>query len=114
MSSAMNPGLIILVLKVAVVAVTVLLLLSLLALAVGKQKLHGQINIVFFALTLAAVLGLELVARLLDPDSFRTYLTDHHAVDALTVHLCFSVPAALLLPLMLFTGLRHRRNLHIG
>ena len=32
---------------------------------------------------------------------------------ALRVHLCFSVPAAVLLPVMLYTGLTHRRSLHL-
>ena len=58
----MNAGLVILVLKVAVVAVTVLLAGSLVALACGRYRLHGRINIAFFALTLAALVGLELIA----------------------------------------------------
>ena len=39
-----------------------------------------------------------------DPDTLR----------ALRVHLCFSVPAAVLLPIMLYTGLRHRARLHVS
>src|SRR4051794_33084407 len=98
----MNAGLIILVLKVAVVAVTLLLAASLLALALGNRRLHGRLNIVFFVLTLTAVLGLEVIARLLSPELFQTYLAEHEAVDALKIHLGFSIPSALLLPLMLF------------
>jgi len=30
------------------------------------------------------------------------------------VHLCFSVPSALVLPVMLVTGLSHRRVIHIA
>jgi uncharacterized membrane protein YozB (DUF420 family) len=32
----------------------------------------------------------------------------------MTVHLSFSVPAAALLFVMLFTGLKHKRNLHVA
>ena len=110
----MNAGLIILVLKIAVVTVTVLLAGSLIALAQGRYRLHGRINIAFFVLTLSALIGLEFIARLLDPQLFQAYLAEHDAQDALRIHLCFSVPAALLLTVMLFTGLRHRRKIHIG
>lgn len=110
----MNAGLLILVLKVAVVAVTVLLAASLLALARGRYRLHGRINLAFFILTLAAVIGLEFIARWLSPELFQDYLERHGARDALRIHLAFSVPAAVLLSVMLFTGLRHRRNWHIG
>src|SRR5712691_7261100 len=104
----MNAGLIILVLKVAVVAVTVLLAASLLALSRGRYRLHGRINMVFFVLTLSALLGLEFIARLLSPELFDQYLEQHGAQDALRIHLAFSVPAALLLMVMLLTGLGHR------
>ena len=110
----MNAGLIILILKIAVGAVTILLLASLLALSQGRYRLHGRINIVFFSLTLAALVGLELIAQLLSPELFRQYLADHQAEGALRVHLWFSIPSALLLGAMLFTGLKHRRKLHIG
>jgi Protein of unknown function (DUF420) len=109
----MNAGLIILVLKIAVVAVTLLLGVSLLALWRGKQKLHGRLNVVFFVLTLSALLGLEVIARLLAPELFNDYLEQHQARDALRTHLAFSLPAAMLLPVMLFSGLRHNRNAHI-
>jgi uncharacterized membrane protein YozB (DUF420 family) len=110
----MNAGLIILALKIAVVAVTVLLACSLLALARGNYRLHGRINIAFFMLTLAALVGLEFIAQLLSPGLFLEYLRSHDAMGVLWVHLGFSVPSALLLTVMLFTGLKHRRNLHIG
>jgi hypothetical protein len=110
----MNAGLVILVLKVAVVAVTVLLAASLVALACGRYRLHGRINIAFFALTLTALVGLELIAQVLSPGLFEEYLREHDAVRALKIHLMFSVPSALLLTVMLFTGLRHFRKVHIG
>jgi uncharacterized membrane protein len=110
----MNAGLIILVLKVAVALVTVLLAGSLIALARGNYRLHGRINTVVFVLTLVALLGLEVVARLLEPELFSQYLEQRDATQALRVHLGFSMPAALLLFFMLGTGRAHRRYLHIG
>jgi hypothetical protein len=103
---------VILTLKVAVAAVTVLLLASLLAIATGRRRLHGQINFFFFILTLAAVLGLELVIRFVKPDVF-DYL-DEAARSALRLHLWFSVPAAVLLPVMYFTGRTGRGRLHFA
>ena len=58
---------VILTLKIAVVAVTVLLACSLAALASGNYRLHGRINLVFFILVLAALLGLEMVAHVVQP-----------------------------------------------
>lgn len=98
---------VILVLKIAVATVTVLLLASLVALAAGRYRLHGRINVVFFVLTLSAVLGLEVVIRFVDPHLF-DYL-DEPARDAMRVHLSFSVPSAVLLLAMLPTGLRRWR-----
>jgi hypothetical protein len=105
---------IILTLKVAVVAVTVLFLASLLALVRGKQRLHGRINWAFFLLTMTALLGLEVIARLLSPDMFSEYFTRTDSWNALVVHLCFALPAAVTLPFMLYTGARHRRQVHIA
>jgi hypothetical protein len=102
---------VILILKIAVAAVTVLLLASLAALLGGKYRLHGRLNTVFFVLTLAAVLGLEVVVRLINPHLFDYF--DVQTRRALIIHLCFSLPAALLLPAMLFTGLTNRRHLHV-
>jgi hypothetical protein len=104
-------GQIIFALKVAVSAVTVLLAASSVALVRGNFRLHGRINMVFFALTMAAVFSLEIIVRFIDPDIF-SYL-DESARRALSVHLCFSIPSALVLPVMLFTGLSHRRAIHI-
>jgi uncharacterized membrane protein YozB (DUF420 family) len=118
MPSGLEPALtgpnIILALRVAVAAVTVLLAASLLAVARGNTRLHGRINIAFFVLTLTALLGLEVVVRLVSPGIFGEYFAAYPARRlALYVHLGFAVPAALLLPLMLFTGLRHRRVWHL-
>jgi hypothetical protein len=104
---------VIVLLKIAVTAVTVLLLASLVALARGNYRLHGRINIVFFVLTMIALLGLEGVARLAEPEMFQRYFKETNAENALSVHLTFSVPAATLLPFMLYTGLTHRRIIHL-
>jgi hypothetical protein len=108
----MNAGVVILVLKIAVIAVTVLWVASLVALALGKIRLHGRINLVFFGLTLAALIGLEVIVRIISPGIFDNY--QHHTENAMVVHLTFSVPAAVLLFVMLFTGLKHKRNLHVA
>jgi hypothetical protein len=110
----MNAGVIILVLKIAVIAVTILWLASLVALAMGKTRLHGRINMVFFALTLAALVGLELIARVVDPELFDQFLDERNAKGILYVHLGFSLPSAALLFVMLFTGLKHKRTFHIA
>src|SRR5947209_3045588 len=94
-------GTIIFILKMAVIAVTLLLLGSLAALARGNYRLHGRINTVFFILTLLALIGLEVIARVLEPTLFARYFEYHHAQTNLRVHLCFSMPAAVLLPFML-------------
>jgi hypothetical protein len=110
---------VILTLKIAVALVTVLFLSSLVALAKGRYRLHGRINVVFAALTLLAVLGLEAVSRVIYPwvsgdekDLFSYF--DETTKAALRAHLCFSVPAALVLLVMVSTGLTHRRWLHIA
>ena len=106
---------VILALRVAVAAVTVLLLAALAAVARGNYRLHGRINLVFFVLTLAALFGLELVTRVLAPNLFADYFTAYpERRRALYVHLCFSLPAALLMPFMLYTGLTHRRTWHLA
>jgi hypothetical protein len=104
---------VILTLKIAVIAVTLIFLSSLFALARGNYRLHGRINLVFCVLTLAALLGLEVVARLVDPDMFKEHFTRTQSWEALYVHLWFAVPSALALPCMLYTGLRGMRALHL-
>jgi hypothetical protein len=104
---------VILSLKIAVVAVTVLLLASLVALARGQYRLHGRLNLAFFTLTLAAVLGLEVVTRLVSPGVFEYIYKDAELRWRMNVHLCFSVPSLVLMPAMLYTGLTHRRRVHL-
>jgi hypothetical protein len=113
-SRVMNPEVVILVLKVAVMGVTVLLAASLLALALGRYRLHGRINLVVFVLTLAALLFLEGLAHLASPGLFQQFFDRTDAWKALYVHLAFAVPTAVVLTCMLVTGLSHRRRLHIG
>jgi hypothetical protein len=103
---------VILTLQLAVITVTVLLGLSLIALARGNLRLHGRINTVFFVLTLVAVLGLELVIRLISPEVRDYFHGDEARHRALNIHLCFSVPSALFLPAMLYTGKSHRGVAH--
>ncbi len=104
---------VILALKVAVSAVTVLLLASLVALARGQYPLHGRLNLAFFTLTLAALLGFEVVIRLLRPSVFDYIRANEELNRALLIHLGFAVPAALLMPAMLYTGLTRRRTAHL-
>jgi hypothetical protein len=101
---------VILILKIAVGAVTLLLVASLVALALGRVRLHGRINVVFFALTLTALVGLEVIVRILQPDIFN-YFTDEMR-QALYIHLGFAIPSALLLFVMLWSGKTYRTTLH--
>jgi uncharacterized membrane protein YozB (DUF420 family) len=104
---------VILALKLAVGAVTVLLVVSLTAVVRGNYRLHGRINLVFFTLTLAALLGLEVLIRFVNPDVFQYIRNNEALYRALTIHLCFSVPSAIFMPAMLYTGLRHHRAVHL-
>ena len=104
---------VILTLKIAVGAVTVLLACSLVALAKGNYRLHGRINLAFFILTLAAVLGLEVIIRFLDPTVFDYIRANPGLYRSLQIHLCFAIPSLLLMPAMLYTGLTHRRAVHL-
>ncbi len=108
----LTPTLVILSLKYAVGAVTVLLVFSLIALAKGKIKLHGKINIVFFILTVAALFLFEIVVRMIDPVLFSGLWKNAVLAKSLKIHLCFAVPSAFLMGIMLFTGLRKFRVLH--
>lgn len=99
---------IIITLKILVVAVTVLLALSLVALVMKKPRRHGQINTVFFALTMLTVLCFEGFLQVVNVSELFTPEARH----ALRVHLYFSVPSTLLLPVMMATGKMHRRRLH--
>ena len=110
----MDGPLVIVILKIAVGFVTLLLLASLVALARGAYRLHGRINLAFFILTLAAVLGLEIVIRFYDPKAFAYFNEDDDLRRAMIIHLCFSVPALLLMPAMLYTGLKRLRSIHLA
>lgn len=104
---------VILILKIAVAAVTVLLLFSLVALVRGNVRLHGRINLAFFVLTTTTLLAFEVLIRVLDPSVFRYIQDTPEVLRTLRVHLCFAIPAALLMPVLLWTGLTRRRTLHL-
>jgi hypothetical protein len=101
---------IILILKAAVGLVTVLWIASLVALLRKRYRLHGQINLAFMILTLVAVFGLEFLIRVYDPDMFKYF--DPATRRMMAIHLCFSVPAAVLLPVMYVTGRSRWRRTH--
>jgi hypothetical protein len=94
------------VLKIAVGAVTLLLAISLIVLASGNKRLHGRINLAFFILTVTTVLGLELIIRFFNPEFTAGFTADEKRL--LLIHLCFSIPSALLLPLMYYSGKTHK------
>ena len=92
---------------------TVILLAALVAIATGRQRLHGRLNVIFFTLTLVTLLGFEVVIHIIYPD-MSSYIKEHEELARiLRIHLCFSIPSALLMPVMLYTGLSQRRRLHI-
>jgi uncharacterized membrane protein YozB (DUF420 family) len=104
---------VILTLKFAVAAVTLLLIASLIAVLRGNYRLHGRLNLAFFTLTLVAVLGLELVGRVVAPDVFAYFNNDEELRRALNRHLWFSVPSTFVLPAMLYTGLKGHVRIHL-
>ncbi len=108
----LSPGDVILALKIAVASVTVLLVASLVALAAGSPRWHGRINTVFFALVVATVLGFEVVIRFVLPNITAGFTAEQR--EALTIHLGFSIPAAVMLPAMLFTGKRGWKTAHVA
>jgi hypothetical protein len=101
-------------LKLAVSAVTLVFLSSQVALLAGRYRLHGRINLVFFVLTATALLALEFITRFLDPEVFSYFENRPELKRALSIHLWFSVPSAALMPIMLVTGLKHRRRIHLS
>jgi uncharacterized membrane protein YozB (DUF420 family) len=107
----MNGPNVILILKIAVLGVSVILASSIVALLRGRYRLHGQLNLVFMILTLAAVLALEAIVRLYDPKMF-DYLFREPIRRIMIIHLCFAIPSAILLPVMYFTGRTGRRWVH--
>lgn len=102
---------IILILKVAVTSVTLLLVSSLFALARGDYRLHGRLNLIFFVLTVSAVLGFETLLQL--GADVKAHMTEAELL-ALKIHLCFAGPLPVVMGVMLYTGLRHHRRVHIG
>ena len=102
---------IILTLKVLVTAVTVLFACAVAAILAGRKRLHGRLNTAFFILTMTTVLGFEVLLRL-GTDVTATFSDE--ARRALRVHLGFAVPAATVMPLMLWSGLTGRRKLHLS
>jgi uncharacterized membrane protein YozB (DUF420 family) len=102
---------VILSLKIAVLAVTLIFLTSLVALSRGAYRLHGRINLAFFVLTAAALLVLEVLVRLVNPQLFNYFDADTR--QKLNIHLCFAIPSALIMPFMLWSGLTHRRRIHL-
>jgi hypothetical protein len=106
-----SPENVLLTLKVAVAAVTVLFVLSLVALAARRPKLHGHLNTAFFVLTMTAVIGFEVVIRFINPHLTAGFSPVQRS--ALAVHLGFSIPSAVMLPAMLYTGKRRLLKYHI-
>ena len=102
---------IILTLKVLVVAVSVLFAAAIVAIALGRKKLHGRLNTAFFILTMTTVVGFELLLRFF-VDVSATFSDE--ARQALRVHLYFAIPSAVLLPVMLLSGARHWKKLHVA
>lgn len=102
---------IILTLKVLVSAVTVLFAAAVWAIATGRKKLHGRINTAFFALTLTTVIGFELLLRF--GVEVSTTFTDAER-EALKVHLCFAIPAAVLLLVMMVSALLKWKRFHVA
>jgi hypothetical protein len=102
---------IILTLKVLVTAVTVLFACAVAAILAGRKRLHGRLNTAFFLLTMTTVLGFEVLLRL-GTDVTATFSDE--ARQALRVHLRFAVPAAAVMPVMLWSGLTGRKKLHLS
>lgn len=102
---------IILTLKVLVSVVTVLFAAAVWAIATGRKKLHGRINTAFFVLTLTTVVGFELLLRM------QGTVKDHFSPaqqQALLVHLCFAIPSAVLLLVMMGTALLKWKRFHVA
>jgi len=100
---------IILTLKILVSLVTAILIAAIVAVATGRKRLHGQLNTVFFVLTMLTVVGFEGLIRFGAPIT-ETFSDETRAF--LRIHLYFAVPSALLLPVMLWSGATGRKTLH--
>jgi len=102
---------IILTLKVLVTAVTILFAAAMLALILGKKRLHGRLNGLFFVLTMTTVVAFELLLRF-GVDVTSTFSDEARA--ALRLHLLFAIPSALVLPAMMLSGARRWKLFHIA
>jgi uncharacterized membrane protein YozB (DUF420 family) len=102
---------IILALKVAVSAVTLILLAALIALARGNYRLHGRLNLLFFVLTVSAVIAFETLLQL--GADVKGHMNEVQLL-ALNIHLCFAGPLPVVMGVMLYTGLKHHRRIHIA
>ena len=98
-------------LKIAVLAVTLILIASLVALTRGDYRLHGRLNLAFFILTVSALIGFETLLQL---GADVTAHMDADARFALKVHLCFAGPLPVVMGVMLYTGLKHFRRVHVS
>lgn len=103
----LTPANVILGLKIAVGAVSLIFLASTLSIILKKKKLHGLLNTIFFVLTMTAVIAFEVIIRFILPDLTAQFSPEARRV--LGIHLFFSIPSALLLPVMLWTGKKHHR-----
>jgi len=102
---------VILALKVAVALVTVILACAGVAAWKHNYKLHGRLNLAFFVLTMTALVAFEVVIRVIKPDIYVYLKADPVIFQRLTIHLSCAIPSALLMPLMLWSGLK-KRALH--
>ena len=102
---------VILALKVAVGLVTVILACAGIAAWRHNYRLHGRLNFVFFVLTMTALVAFEVVIRMIKPDIYEYLKADPVIYPRLTIHLSFAIPSALLMPVMLWTGMK-KRALH--
>jgi len=102
---------IILALKIAVVAVTLILAAALYALWHGNYRLHGRLNLLFFVLTVSAVIAFETLLQL--GADVKGHMSAAQLL-ALQIHLCFAGPLPVVMGIMLYTGLQHYRRVHIG
>lgn len=102
--------LIILTLKVLVSLVTVIYLTAIVALVKGALRWHGRLNTLFFVLTMTTVVAFEVLLRF-GTDVSSSFSPE--AREALRVHLMFSIPSTLLLPLMIVSGWIRWRRAHV-
>jgi uncharacterized membrane protein YozB (DUF420 family) len=102
---------IILALKIAVSAVSLILIAALIALARGNYRLHGRLNLLFFVLTVSAVIAFETLLQL--GADVKGHMNESQLL-ALNIHLCFAGPLPVVMGVMLYTGLKHHRRVHIG